>query len=198
MENPGERLVGDYLRYIKNCDFVDFNVYTTETQGEIDVFGYATATRRAYICEVVTHLGGIQYVNVKIARPDTAGRLIRKFIKDIDYGRRAFPKLDVEYMLWSPVVRRSRQGVQYDQFEHLRQIEDEVRARTGVSLMLVINEAYARAIDELRTFARKETKELKSPIMRFLQIEEWCRKNVDRIVKTDKRAASLSTRSLST
>jgi hypothetical protein len=95
-------------------------------------------------------------------------------------------------------VRRSRQGVQYDQFEHLRQIEDEVRARTGVSLMLVINEAYARAIDELRTFARKETKELKSPIMRFLQIEEWCRKNVDRIVKTDKRAASLSTRSLST
>jgi hypothetical protein len=39
MENPGERQVGDYLRYIKGCDFVDFIVYTKKTQGEIDVIG---------------------------------------------------------------------------------------------------------------------------------------------------------------
>ena len=36
MENPGETLVGDYLRYVKGCDFVDYNVYTKHVQGEID------------------------------------------------------------------------------------------------------------------------------------------------------------------
>ncbi len=35
MENPGERLVGDYLRYIKGCDFIDFNVPTKKVQGEL-------------------------------------------------------------------------------------------------------------------------------------------------------------------
>jgi hypothetical protein len=34
MENTGERLAGDYLRFIKGCDFVDFNVYTKKSQGE--------------------------------------------------------------------------------------------------------------------------------------------------------------------
>jgi hypothetical protein len=102
MENPGERLVGDYLRHIKGCDFVDFNVYTTAVQGEIDVVGVASAKKQAYICEVVTHLTtGIQYVKDK--RPDTSDRLIRKFIKDVQYGTHAFPDYSVEYMLWSPL-----------------------------------------------------------------------------------------------
>ena len=79
MENLGERLVGDYLRYIKECDFVDFNVYTTASQGEIDVVGVALAAKHAYICEVCTHVTtGIQYV--KNARPDTSDRLIKKFL----------------------------------------------------------------------------------------------------------------------
>jgi len=84
-ENLGERLVGDYLRHIKGCDFVDFKVYTKEVQGEIDVIGVNLAKREAFICEVVTHLTtGIQYV--RNARPDTSDRLIKKFTKDIQYG----------------------------------------------------------------------------------------------------------------
>ncbi len=89
MENPGERLVGDWLRHIRGCDFVDFNVYTKNTQGEIDVIGVNLPAKEAFICEVVTHLTtGIQYV--KDARPDTSDRLIMKFLKDIQYGREAF------------------------------------------------------------------------------------------------------------
>ena len=180
MENPGERLVGDYLRYVKGCDFVDFNVYTTDSQGEVDVVGVANAKKHAYICEVVTHLTtGIQYV--KNARPDTADRLIKKFIKDIKYGSEAFPECQVDYMLWSPVVRQSGGKPEYNQFTHLKRVEDEVRARTGVKLTFVINQAYIEAINALREFARNETKELKSPIMRFLQIEEWCQKNSTKI-----------------
>jgi hypothetical protein len=179
MENPGERLVGDYLRYVKGCDFVDFNIYTTATQGEIDVIGVALATKDAYICEVVTHLTtGIQYV--KNARPDTADRLIKKFLKDIHYGNQAFGDYTVRYMLWSPVVRRSNGKPEYDQFAHLKRVEEEVKSKTGIEIILVINEAYVDAIDALRAFARRETKELKSPVMRFLQIEEWARKNVKR------------------
>src|SRR5262245_4894826 len=119
MENTGERFVGDYLRFIKGCDFVDFNVYTKKSQGEIDVIGVNHAQRSVFICEVVTHLTtGIQYV--KDARPDTADRLIRKFLKDIEYGTDAFKDYDVQYMLWSPVVRQSSGKPQYDQYKHLR------------------------------------------------------------------------------
>lgn len=176
MENLGERLVGDYLRYIKGCDFVDFNVYTKRTQGEIDVIGVNLTDRKAYICEVVTHLTtGIQYV--KNARPDTSERLIKKFLKDIQYGAEAFQDFDVSYMLWSPVVRQSSGKLQYNQFAHLKRVEREVRTLTGITVTMVINHAYVAAIDELRDFAKTETKELKSPVMRFLQIEEWSRRN---------------------
>lgn len=177
MQNPGEQLVGDYLRYIKGCDFVDFNVYTKRTQGEIDVVGVNHANKEAFICEVVTHLTtGIQYV--KNARPDTAARLIKKFLKDIEYGNEAFDGYSaVHYMLWSPVVRHSAGKPKYDQFAHLKCVEEEIKSKTYVAVTFVINEAYVRAIDELRAFARQETKELKSPVMRFLQIEEWSRKN---------------------
>src|SRR3990170_3497603 len=180
MENPGERLVGDYLRHIKGCDFVDFNVYTKKTQGEIDVIGVNLATKEAFICEVVTHLTtGIQYV--KNARPDTSDRLIKKFLKDIQYGSEAFQGYTVSYMLWSPVVCRSDGKPEYDQFAHLKRVEEEVKAKTDVAIAFVINEDYVAAVDELRAFARQETKELKSPLMRFLQIDEWSRKNAKKV-----------------
>jgi hypothetical protein len=182
MENPGERVVGDYLRFIRGCDFVDFNVYTTATQGEIDVIGVASSKGHAYICEVVTHLKtGIQYV--KDARPDTSDRLIKKFLKDVNYGSLAFPAYQVEYMLWSPVVKRSNGKPEYDQFAHLQRVQDEVKNATGIALTLVINGDYVSALAALRKFAGMESKELKSPVMRFLQIEEWSRKNAARIAK---------------
>jgi hypothetical protein len=191
VENPGERLVGDYLRYVERCDFVDFNVYTTATQGEIDVVGVALATKHAYICEVVTHLTtGIQYV--KNARPDTSDRLIKKFLKNIHYGNEAFAGYIVRYMLWSPVVRHSNGKPEYDQFAHLKRVEEEVKSRTGIEIVLVINKAFVDAIDKLRDVARDVTKELKSPVMRFLQIEEWARKNVNRQSKAKQGTFKIS------
>jgi hypothetical protein len=56
-------------------------------------------------------------------------------------------------------------------------LQQEIKAKTDVVLVLVVNADYVQAIDELRAFAAQETKELKSPVMRFLQIEEWSRKN---------------------
>ncbi|WP_279147231.1 hypothetical protein [Photobacterium carnosum] len=37
MQNPGEELVGEYLKHILGCDFVEYNLYTPNIQGEIDV-----------------------------------------------------------------------------------------------------------------------------------------------------------------
>jgi hypothetical protein len=71
----------------------------------------------------------------------------------------------------------------YDQFAHIKRVEEEIAAAKGIKIILVINEDYVKAIDDLRRVARETTKELKSPIMRFLQIEEWARKNAKRALK---------------
>jgi hypothetical protein len=182
MENPGETLVGDYLRFVRECDFVDFNVYTKKVQGEIDVIGINNSTKHVYICEVVTHLKtGMQYTKNK--RPDTGTRLARKFIKDIEYGKTAFAGYEKTYELWSPVVKPSNGKDEYNQFRHLQYALDEVKKRTGIEIKPVINEAYVEAVNSLRRIAQSESKELKSPIMRFLQIEHYAINNLKRLKK---------------
>ena len=37
MQNPGEEVTGEYLKIILGCDFVEYNLYTPDIQGEIDV-----------------------------------------------------------------------------------------------------------------------------------------------------------------
>lgn len=182
MENPGETLVADYLRYIKECEFVDLNVYTKKTQGEIDVIGINNEKKEVYVCEVVTHLiTGIRYsTNRKI---DTANKLIGKFTRDIEYAEEAFKGYKKIYMLWSPVVIKSRG--KYQQFKHLKKVESVISKKTNITIEFVINDKYVNAINELRIFASNETKELKSPIMRFLQIEHYTSKNADRIKNTN-------------
>lgn len=175
MENPGETLVGDYLRYIRGCDFVDYNVYTKHVQGEIDVIGIKNEEKEVFICEVVTHLTtGLQYV--KNARPDSGDRLLRKFRKASEYGRVAFKGYRTHYMLWSPIVKDSGGKEEYNQYSHLNRLRNGIEAELGERIEFMINEDYSSAIVALREYARSESKELKSPIMRFLQIEEWCRR----------------------
>lgn len=174
--------MGDYLRFVRECDFVDFNVYTEKVQGEIDVIGINNSIKHVYICEVVTHLKtGMQYTKNK--RPDTGTRLARKFIKDIEYGKTAFAGYEKTYELWSPVVKPSNGKDEYNQFHHLQYALDEVKKRTGIEVKPVVNETYIEAINSLRRIAQSESKELKSPIMRFLQIEYYASNNLKRLRK---------------
>ena len=39
MINVGEQLVASYLQYIRECEFTQMNLYTVDSQGEIDVVG---------------------------------------------------------------------------------------------------------------------------------------------------------------
>ena len=82
MEYLGEELVGSYLREVRECGFVEFNLRTRFVPGEIDVIGINTAKKTVYICEVATHLGGLQYV--KERHPDNVERFVKKFEKDIE------------------------------------------------------------------------------------------------------------------
>src|SRR3954468_11397163 len=101
--NIGEEICGEWLRHVKACEFVQYNLRTPDVQGEIDVIGICLATRTVYACEVGIHLvTGLQYV--KSNQPDNVARLVAKFRKDIQYITKAFPVTEYkhEFMFWSP------------------------------------------------------------------------------------------------
>jgi hypothetical protein len=170
MQTPGEELVGEYLRHICNCEFVQYNLQTSHVQGEIDVIGINMSTRTLYVCEVAVHLvTGLKYVKNK--RPDNIDRFITKFTKDIQYARSALPDYEHVFMLWSPIVKQGS-NPQYDQMSHVQTIHARLQADFNVDLQLIINEKFQQCIAELRLFSAKQGAAFTSPIMRLLQIEE--------------------------
>lgn len=179
MQNVGEQLVGDYLRVKENCDFIDYNVYTKDIQGEIDVIGINNKSKRVFICEVAVHLlTGLQYTKNK--RPDTGTRFISKFSKNIEYANKYFKGYTKEFMLWSPIVKDSKGKIEYNQTAHLKSVVDEVKRKYGVNINLMINKKFHAAISVLKSHAAKTSQELKSPVLRLFQIDEWLQKHLKR------------------
>lgn len=169
-QNIGEEITGLYLQIERQCDFVQYNLYTPDVQGEIDVVAINFRDKTVYICEVAVHLvTGLQYV--KNAQPETLERLVRKFKKDIDYGKKAFLNYTQVYMLWSPIVKASAPNAKYDQMKAVNEVRTRIREECGVEIELVINEKYEECLQKLREYASKKTEELKSPVLRLFQIE---------------------------
>jgi hypothetical protein len=184
--NVGEEIAGLYLQIDRGCDFVQYNLYTPDAQGEIDVVAVNFTERIVYVCEVAVHLvTGLQYV--KNARPDTHDRLLKKFNKDIDYAEKAFPDFDRKYMLWSPIVRSAGPAAKYDQMKAVQDVQRQIHLSRGVEIELVVNEAFRDVLTALKAFAGEKTEELKSPVLRLLQIEALLDRHVQR---RKKRAAS--------
>jgi Holliday junction resolvase-like predicted endonuclease len=178
-QNIGEEIAGLWLQIEKGCDFVQYNLYTPDVQGEIDVVAINFRERAVYICEVAVHMvTGLQYV--KDARPDTEARLLKKFHKDIDYAEREFADFVRVFMLWSPVVKARTAGGQYCQVTAVENVRKQIKEQRGVELELVINERFQERLHRLRTYAASKTEELKSPILRLLQIEELLSRHLDR------------------
>lgn len=177
MANVGEILVGDYLRIKENCDFIDYNVYTRDSQGEIDVVGINNKAKKVFICEVAIQLKtGLQYTKNK--RPDTCQRLIDKFTKDIAYANKYFKGYKKEFMLWSPIVKDSKGMIEYNQADHLKRMTDEIKQRTKIKVQLMVNDKFHSAFLELKKYAASSSEELKSPVLRLLQIEGWLEKHI--------------------
>ena len=120
--NVGEEICGEWLRHIKGCEFVQYNLKPSGMRAEIDVIGINLSEKTVYACEVTVHLvTGLQYTKDK--RPDNVNRLTAKFQKDIAYIREAFSDYEHVFMLWSPIVKggAGRNPV-YDQIQHVGEV----------------------------------------------------------------------------
>ena len=180
--NIGEEIVAAYLQHIKGCEFIQQNLYTPDVQGEMDVVGIDLETKTIYVCEVAIHLiTGLQYV--KDSQPNNINKLTEKFSKDIEYTNKYFPDYIKHFMLWTPIVKVSGDKAKYNQLADIEKITENIRNKFGVTLECIINEHFSRCLAELREFARHETKDLKSPVLRFLQVEEYLKKHLTSISK---------------
>lgn len=173
--NIGEEIAGTYLRVTKNCEFVEYNLYTEDVQGEIDVIGVNSLEKKVYICEVAVHLiTGLQYT--KNNTPNNTNKLIEKFKRDIEYANKRFEQYEKVFMLWSPIVKNQKAKSKHNQLESINRVKNNLKTELGVDLIFIVNEEFEKCLKELREYAGSRTEELKSPILRFMQIEEKLRK----------------------
>ena len=104
--------------------------------------------RTAFLCEVATHLDGLNYGS---SYEDTAQRLVAKHERARRYAAESlepFPR--TRFMLWSPRVPK---GALTKRLE-------------GSGLELIINEAYAKCVGELKRRARTSSKDIGNPFFR--------------------------------
>ena len=101
----GEYLASAYLQLIDKCDFIQYNVRPPhgglEGLGELDVVGFNFETKTAYLCEVTTHICGLQYGSNVV----TAQKLKDKHQRQMSYAKKYLTNFDkLVFQFWSPVV----------------------------------------------------------------------------------------------
>ena len=163
--NAGEEMVSNYLEYVKGCDFVNTNIPTL-TQGEMDVLGIDLNTKEIYVCEVATHLStGLQYGN-------NVNKIVAKFTRDIEYINEKYSDYKCHFMLWSPIVKSAGSKAKNNQLKDVNEIVRIIKNKYDIEIEIIINRDFLNCINELRKYAKNETKALVSPVMRAYQIEE--------------------------
>ena len=178
MINVGEQLVSSYLRYIRDCDFTQVNLYTIESRGEIDVVGLNMAEQRVYICEVAIHLT----TGLKYERPNNVQKLTDKFARNIDYARKYLREYSQHFMLWSPIVKDTKGKPENNQIRHLEEIKANIKERYEIDIECIVNQKFQECLSELRDYAKKETKALQCPVLRLMQIEESLNVHVTKLI----------------
>lgn len=158
----GEYIVGAYLKIIKGCNFIDYNVRPPvgglEGLSEIDVVALDFKNKVAYLCEVTTHIWGVLYTDNKT----TFKKIKQKYGRQQKYADKYLSDFHKkQYMFWAPVVPKGKL------LQELHKIE---------GLHLVVNEDYAQCIDELKEKARELSHDTGNPFFRMLQILENLRR----------------------
>jgi hypothetical protein len=166
----GEYMVGAYLKVVLRCDVVDYNVRPPEEGlaglSEFDVIGFDFPNKRAYLCEVATHLGGLEYGK---GYEDSAERVRKKLERQKAHAEQYLGDFIVrKFMFWSP---RVPQGALLNLLSAIDGLE------------LVVNEDYAKRVKELCTKAGKTTKDNGNPVFRTLQILEHLNKRFPMVMK---------------
>lgn len=157
MTDIGEYFVGAYLEHIKNCDVVIYNVKDHSktgliAQNEVDVLGLSLSTKRAYLCEVKTHITGFN----PTGRTNRVQLISNQFLAMQNYSTTKLGGFESEFMFWAPKVTHKSLLV-------------EISKNYNTS-NIVINTQYKSAVEELIKFAAKHTSNFENPFLRTLQI----------------------------
>jgi hypothetical protein len=158
----GEYVVGAYLKMVKGCDHVGFNVRPPgggiKGLGELDVVGMHFGSATAYLCEVATHIDGLNYGK---GNQEVFDKVVAKLRRQREYAQESLSLFSTQvFMFWSPNVSR---GVMAE----LNKIE---------GLQLFTNQTYSEAVEKLRTEARRTKADTGNPFFRALQIIEHLRR----------------------
>ena len=151
----GEYVVGAWLKLIRKCDFIDYNVRRPGGHlsglNEFDILGLDFKNKTAYLCEATTHLEGLLYKNTET----TIERIEKKYANMQQYAIDClsdFP--DRHFMFWSPIVNpKVLLGFQKMQ-----------------GLEVVVNSGFTAKILELQELAKKVSHDTGNPAFRMLQI----------------------------
>jgi hypothetical protein len=163
MPEMGEYAAGAWLRLKADCEIVVYDQELNPTgreMNEVDVIGLDLEHRKAYFCEVATHLKGVNYGK---GNKDSAERIEKKFDAASKYSRIAFPGWDIRFMFWAPYVP---EGILTNLLEDFKQ-RFQVK---GISIELIINKIYTKQINDLQELARSDAREKGEPFYRVLQI----------------------------
>ena len=142
-------------------------------QGEIDVLAFKMAEKRAYLCQVTTHLGGMLYGGKsKQSDPDKPGRsydgtvskISDKWNRDIRYVEECLGGFETELMLWT--LKASKEHV----VGPLTALATKLMKKHPVTISIIANAEYARRIRQLEAKAKRMTKETGNSAFRVLQI----------------------------
>ncbi|WP_202966305.1 hypothetical protein [Treponema endosymbiont of Eucomonympha sp.] len=120
----------------------------------------------------------LQYVNDK--SPNNINKLYDKFCKDIAYANKYFSGCEKKIMLWSPIVKNQGKRARHNQLNDVLMVKNKIEDEYQITLITKINKEFMECLTELREYARTETKDNKSPVIRFIQVEEFLKKHLGR------------------
>lgn len=154
----GEYIVGAWLKLVKKCDFIDYNVRPPlkglEGLGELDVIGVSLKGKIVYLCEATTHLSGIGYYDFFT----TIKKVQEKFGRQKKYAEKNLPKdFQIIFMYLSPIVSP----------KYVKAISEN-----NLGLQIVFNAEYSKKIEEIKDVIKGQTKDFGNPFVRALQIVE--------------------------
>ncbi|EQD47774.1 beta-lactamase superfamily hydrolase, partial [mine drainage metagenome] len=159
----GEELVGAYLMVVEGCDHVLYNVRPPggKIRGldELDVIGLNLVKKKAYLCEVTTHLRGFRKKSYAVGTQ----KVRDKFDKQKRYAKDFLGDFSPRFEFWSPYVARG----QLTQLQALK------------GLNLIVNQEYTIRVNKLRQLAQGDLHPTNNPAFRLLQILENLRPSGD-------------------
>lgn len=171
MINVGEELVGAYLKFFYNCDFVNYNtnIKIQKQKGEIDVIGINTKDKKIYLCEVAIHLKGLQYASNP---QQNAQKIYDKFIRAKKYVDLNYSGYNYYFQLWSPLVHKAK-------IDAIKKCMKDLNSKC-INLELVINDKFIEAIEKIKKYVQSISAALSTPSLRTLQIIMFCEKNINK------------------